>query len=525
MNPLSQRVGPLVDTVLKPFHVSASGQRIVGVVQTCRMVMGLLLVHQNLSVIGLLDVLGPDADLIAWRAGCNLILGALLTLGLFTPLVLAGLVYQYALKSVTGALGDHVSIIVFWGLLFFGAGRQWSLDAWLIRWFPRLGRWLYCLAVDPEASRGLAWARFSLLLLYWGICLAAMIFHWYDPFWRKGHAIYVILTGGYFSAHHGVFRSLVELSPHGFWYLSVLGVVVQSLWELFLVPLMYWRPGRWFVALQGVCFYLVAWLWLQTHYLGLVELVLWGLIFGTGWRLAPVAPVEVARNPLPIRAFALCGTLALVVNLLIYPVIPVPISPERRAVLRQHIAPICKLVAQGQVNVYNHLDMKASTCWMVLHETDARGRHLRVLPYMDHEGGRLVYNRNDLMLYRCSLLWHRVPLTMRFEGGDPQARQTPFSEGVARRIARVDALWTKGQGPRYYRVEVFCRNLREDVHPPRWLPPRHVNGWSFQLEDRDHQPGQWPVYVLNIATWFERQRLESTHDWLVQHSPERKDAQ
>src|SRR5262249_49372266 len=212
--------------------------------------------------------------------------------------------------------------------------------------------------------------RLALLVQYWGLCLVALGFHFNDLLWREGHALSVALQGPYFSARHELFRSLSLQFPRGYALVGQAALVVQVGWELLLLPLMYWRPSRWFVLLQGLAFFACSLALLHLQYLPLAELTLWALVFGTGWCApGPAAEPRPAWGLLPVRGFALASAVAAGIHLTLCPFElegDVIFKPPAKYTACQ---PFFRLFAQRPVSVFNRPDMDVSSCWFVLHET------------------------------------------------------------------------------------------------------------------------------------------------------------
>jgi hypothetical protein len=515
MNAASGYLGSITNFLLGPFHTTASPRRVVGVVEACRIVLGLLLVHQTVDVLGFAFVMGPDTPLFGWSAVRTLVAAGCLTVGFLTPVAAVALVVQYGLCTLTFSLGDQLTVVVLWALVLMGAGGTASVDALLLGRWPALGRWLRLLAVDPNSTRGLAWARFSILLLYWGVCLVAMLFHLDDEFWWKGQVLSVALTGPYLSNFHDVFRQGLEASPSLFFLVCAMGLAVQVMWETLLLPLMYFRLGRWFVLAQGVMFFTISIVCMNLQYLPLIELVLWGLLFGTGWRLQPAAQTQPVGAPVFPRVFALTAVAAVVLHLGMYNY-PFKVSNafhHPRLYLR--LQPFFCLLAQRPVCVFNRDDMIINDCWLVVHETDEAGRHLRIAPYLDVQGSRLSYMRNDLLYFVVSLRWHRAALASRFRDED-LTRPTDTTLDVAHKVALLDARLTGGTDrPRHYRVEVFRRHLDEQVSPPRWSDPEHVHSFPLRIEPTDLPRNRWPAYDLPPGHWGEDRHIQETEEWLA----------
>ncbi|MBY0230191.1 MAG: hypothetical protein K2W96_12990, partial [Gemmataceae bacterium] len=445
----------------------SGGERARAVAVLARIATGLVLLHQALDSLGFVALLGPQAAPAAgrWMLG-TAAASALLVAGLMTPLALGWLIYVFAFASSTGSLGNQVTLVLLWGLLLLNAGRFGSADALLARRWPRLLGWLYALGHDPVPGKALGLVRLGLLVLFWGVCLVAMVWHARDDYWRSGEALPMALTGPFYSDWSGRFRALAEWSPGLFWAACAAGLAVQSAWEVLLVPLVFWKPARWFVRWQGVGFFACSVVLLNLQYLPVVELCLWLLLFGDSFGAAKDEAAAPAR-PVVGTAFAF-GSLA-AVGLLIGLALAHPSYLHRETASRRELLVRRALGLFGQrlVSVFNKADLELNRPFMVIHEVDGEGRHLRLVPCFDTHGTRLRYMRNDILCYHFAIPWQHAPIEDKFLGGDP-ARPGPFSLRVARSVSALDARLNRLAGTRRYRVEIYRRELLAGAAPSRW---------------------------------------------------------
>jgi hypothetical protein len=126
------------------------------------------------------------------------------------------------------------------------------------------------------------------------------------------------------------------------------------------------------------------------------------------------------------------------------------------------------------VDVMNHADvLRVGQLHFVVCEVNEIGVPVRVVPYLDAEGGRLGYLRIDLLYFRFALLWQRTSWA-RFPNED-YTRPDRYTLESYRRIARLDAALADGPHPRRYVGYVFRRELlTPDGEPVRWTEARLV---------------------------------------------------
>jgi hypothetical protein len=180
-------------------------------------------------------------------------------------------------------------------------------------------------------------------------------------------------------------------------------------------------------------------------------------------------------------------------------------------------APLFGMFGQKPINVFNKADVSMSDAHLVLHEVDAAGRHLRVVPFMDLEGGRLDYLRNDLLYFNHSLRWQREDWANKFIGGDP-SRPGDSTRWLAHKVARLDAVLTGPDRPRRYVAQVHVRKMNMDAAPPRWSDARPTASFSVVLTAEDlssYKKASWPTFDLPPGQVLSDDRLRRTHDALA----------
>lgn len=520
---------------LGPFALGDRATRHLPVVlAVVRVLFGLMIVHQTLDIFGFAMLPGgPDprfARLISVLAAVG---GAMVAMGVLTPLALIGLMIYYALFPLAFNLGSMVTVVLLWGLLLHGAGRTHSLDGLLLR--SRLvGRWLAPLYAPFGAGgqQEIAGIRLMVMLMFWGNCLTAMLYHVKDPFWLNGQVLQMAFTAAYLSDHHAFLAALREQHPRFFMAFCQLGLAVQAVWEVCLVPLMYLKWARPFVVLQGLGFFTFSLLLLNLQYLPVVELLLWTLLFGPavlGWvlekwqRVAPApASAEPAAAAARLTVARLLPTLiglaccAVVLQNALAPGLVPSAMASFVTPIRDAVRPAFRLFGQAAINVFNEKDIAMNDAYFVLQEVDTAGRHQRAVPFQDIEGGRLDYLRNDLLYFNYSLGWQRTPWARKFIGGDPSRPAGPTRQ-LAFRVALLDAVLTDASRPRHYRAHLYVRKMRLDTTPPHWSDARLAV--SFPIDITTHhmsrfQKARWLTFDLPPGQAFSGERLRHTNEVL-----------
>lgn len=321
--------------------------------------------------------------------------------------------------------------------------------------------------------------------------------------------------------------------PTGFMVFCQVGMAVQALWELCLLPLMLNRWTRVFVVCQGLAFFSVSLVLMNLQYLPLVEMLMWLLIFGpaaagwvasrrpapatwTAWRPSPPKP---SFSGFMLAMLLISGFATATQVLLAGPLVPQPLFAKVRYV-HEHMKPLFSAFGQARVEVFNKQDLEMASAHLVIQEVDAAGRHLRVVPLNDLEGGRLDYLRNNLAYFNHSLHWRRLPLDRKFDASDP-AHPSTLTKAYARAVATLDASLTGLDGPRRYRANVYVRAMRLDLTPPRWTSARLTSRFPIELTTAEleaHRKTHLPRFNLPPGQAFSAERERLTHDALASMS-------
>ena len=514
-----------------PFVLPVSESQVQKNVNFFRFVMGLLIVHRFLDVFGVAVVAQPDSVRLAMASAA--FLGGLIAVGLMTPIaiVLFGFLFM-VLPPFFGTLGDQVAIIVLWLLFLLGAGRNYSVDALLMRWEPfrKPIRILYGFSVGftPETF---ARVRFLGIFLFWSINFSAMAFHLFDDFWWKGDVLQIALATGFWNDHYALANSFKENYPALYDFLCVFGLYIQAFFETFMIPLMYcgW-PGRMFVFFQGMGFFTMSLLFFNLGYLPLHEMVMWGILFGYG---PAILPFRRTKEETQDRSHNLRFSSHPLDGLVVFAVIVCAVfNTLNLARIHGHPwngswpwthplwRPLHRTFAQEPVNVFNRGDLKTGAYRMVLYEVDESGTPLRVVPVMDLNGGRLDYVRNDYLYYGRLLRWLRSPEEAKFVDGDYQ-QFGDVSRQLTSCMIELDATLTGPKAGRIYRVEI---GKREMVKGPRFL---EWGEWTTLAEkefritpilSRKLKKEEPYTFSLGPGHWNSKNRATRTLEILKRHA-------
>ncbi len=307
---------------------------------------------------------------------------------------------------------------------------------------------------------------------YAGWNFQALLYHVGDAYWLQGQTASVLFTSSYLSEFYGAFRAWERSAPDAYAALSIAVIVLQSLFQLGMLPLMATDRGARFVRGWGWIFILGSLADLQLSILPVVEAIMWTLVFvPPHWftwraRTRPGPSVAPSRGS-AIAAGLFCGAYG--VLLLAYFGNGVARFALKRE-LPEWISDSA-LVHSGLVapNVFNREDLTMGDRWPVLERAD--GSEPGPVPFDGPDGERLAYHRSDLLYFANSLPWRRGMIAVT----DLASYHRPGGRGYeyARRLATYDFRRHGSTGHGVYRCRLF-RNRASQValgnDPIRYRP-------------------------------------------------------
>lgn len=231
-----------------------------------------------------------------WAALIMCGLWIMFTLGFLTPLAsIALLIFynQFDFMLATNTLGTNVLTLLMLYFLMVNAGRQYSFDAKLQAgkgpaWLQKIAGSLYGLLGSPD-KRQLTIYKFVLFSSYALMSLGAIQFHLRDSYWLSGQTISVLLTNSYLSRFYEISRWIQTTLSQPFLIFSKVSGFFQTIYQIAMIPLMWFKPGKYFVMLWGLGFFLISAIGLQLSYLPFLELILWAICFAQVSQLNRVA--------------------------------------------------------------------------------------------------------------------------------------------------------------------------------------------------------------------------------------------
>lgn len=324
---------------------------------------------------------------------------------------------------------------------------------------------------------------------YAGWNFQALLYHLRDPYWVGGRTTGVLFTNSYLSEVYGLFRVWEAATPRLYALFSQAVVVLQSCFQLAMLPFMLTRWSARFVQLWGWAFILGSLADLQLSILPVVEVIMWTLVFvPSRWfaltvtsSLRPCCPEFPSRS----RRFAagvFCTAYAML--LLFFYANAITGFALGGPMVAANKYPALFYSGLVAPNVFNRTDLSMGDRWPVIERLDGPQRGL--VPLNGPEGERLYYHRSDLLYFGNSLLWRRGMIDV----ADLAAYHRPEGEGyrLARQIVLYDYRRHDAVSPGNYRIRIF-RNYASDFSrgptPDRYEPKLVL---EFYLQAGRHAP-------------------------------------
>jgi hypothetical protein len=430
-------------------------------------------------------------NLRALIASGEVLLALGLMLGLLTPLMSLSLLLTYNVFDdvmLTRTLGTNVLTLLLLGLFGLNAGRTFSVDRRFLaakaKEISRPVRRLYELIGDrtPEERRGIYFLMFVSLAM---IHLGAVQYHLQDEYWLNGNTCGVMLTNAFLCRFYKLFRWAEAASPGLYRCFSAAGVACQTVFQTSMIPLLFWRPGKYFVVFWSFVFALISLLFLQLSYLPFLEMAMCVLLFvdqKTCCRLQDwLATKEWISARLTSSAqsdglsftpfhrwwvypiYAWIQTIGLAGLVLCFPLYrqyvgyPSSISSLKRAIY---------YLGMDIPIVFNREDLALDDNWFVLHRVDPTGSETLV-PFLGPEGERRSYLLSDVLYFGNALRWRRGMIDREVI----EVNREGYYRELIERVARFDYGLHGLMGCRKYRVEFF-RTRSSRVATP--LPERYA---------------------------------------------------
>ena len=260
-----------------------------------RLVLGVIILvrFSEISYSGLVLGLGWDHQLVS-ISFLLLVLG--FTLGFCTQLI--SLVLFISVRFFdqffkTGTLG---TLTLQWTLIPFilvNSGYYYSLDWYFLKKNNCIGRvlkWINSFLGVKNVNEITA-TYFLAFFGYGLISLAAVQLHLGDDTWLAGMTVKSLMLNPYFNKYFEFFQYLDHEIPALLSSISIGTIIIQSFFQLFMIPLLFLKIGQKFVFYWGLVFFGVSLVFINLSYLPHIEIVLWAMVF---------LPVETPRKTVEV---------------------------------------------------------------------------------------------------------------------------------------------------------------------------------------------------------------------------------
>ena len=321
-----------------------------------------------------------------------------------------------------------------------------------------------------------------------------------------------------------VFDFFMDHAATTFQVLCVIGLLVQGVWELFLFPLLFIRLGHKFVFYQGVAFFIICGVFINVSFLPWFEFVLWMLLFympNKNLKITNKLSFDLSdnKNRYKEHVFKLFSVLcySVVSVMLLIQTLNFIFPNNSLSKLRQKFRHEFLLFGQHHVNVFNDSDMNMGNSSIVIVEKNPEtGNLIRVVPFMDHLGGRLDYLRNDYLYYNQSLIWQRTPINFKYITLENNGRAiSPFTNRMIKKVIMFDICQEKKNSETLYEVFFFTRSRYEVSISERWGKPELFATYDQKIsnemiENLRRLPYCESSFRLNFGHVLNNKRSEDT---------------
>ena len=345
--------------------------------------------------------------------------------------------------------------------LMVNCGSRVSIDRWIMQKHPnsligKVVKGLHAIVGVPSFEQ-FRFYVFCGFLIYGLVSFGAFLLHVADKTWLAGDTIRITLASSYFARFYEQFRAIDEMFP---WFpvlFSSGSLLIQSIFQAFMIPLSFNKFGRMFVIFWGASFCFVSLAFLQLSYLPYVEIILWtALFYRPRWSSVSKGITTDLRTPKFIfRTYVAFVTACSIIFIASFNVVnswPVSRWLIDHTVTDKHIQDLYYF-GYNVPNVFNDCDLAMSAHWFVLQRN---GDPNSIVPFNDYSGKRLWLHNLDIIYFSTSAFWRRLL-------ADESTVGTAEYYRLIKTIADVDRRLTHFKG--YYQVIVY-RDHSNDVKVP-----------------------------------------------------------
>lgn len=446
-----------------------------------RILLGLLLLvrfFENFFAYKLIN--GVTGDF--WILIISPIIFLLFTIGFFTPLstFLTFILIRpvdYIFETTT--LGSSLTIHLLLLLLLIGSNKYYSIDSVLRIKYKSYNSILskFQKLIQNDSSDGIRKSYSLIFILYAFTSFIAISFHLSDTYWQKGHTVISLFTNSFLSNEYQFFRDLEIKNTKLILIVSQISVILQSIFQLFMLPLMFLKAGRIFVQLHGLLFFLISLFLINLSYLPYVEIFIWILLFGRIRTEKNKSIVE--TNQIPDYSFTPVlykYTFRIYYFfMLIAMFVEIGKKNATTTTLLKNNAPISYLFNISQIttyqlgfdipDVFNCTDLSMGDTWAVTYRLE--NNKWKLCPMIGQDGERLNYEGIDILYlhnHNTDVLYFGNTLAYRRSAiNKDQTRFKEFHEekeihSLIKRRILFDYHKTNQKGIAQYKISVYTKD-------------------------------------------------------------------
>jgi predicted DCC family thiol-disulfide oxidoreductase YuxK len=205
-------------------------------------------------------------------------------IGAFTPVTNVILIVCIPIADSvfnTNTLGSTIAVNLLVVNLFLNSGQYFSIDKWLINKKNRISHFVLKLykIIGVPTEKEIIRIYFLSFLLYAISSFYALILHAQDEYWLGGLTVKSMLTNTFLCKSAFMFRSIESSIPYLLDVISITAIIGQSIFQILMIPLMFFSIGKKYVTVWGFIFFIISLFFLSLSYLPHLEIILWILIF------------------------------------------------------------------------------------------------------------------------------------------------------------------------------------------------------------------------------------------------------
>ncbi|MDD7885172.1 hypothetical protein [Flavivirga sp. 57AJ16] len=379
----------------------------------------------------------------SWFGFINLVLIVFFTLGFSLPFVTTLLLFFVRFSdgfASTGTLGTTILIQTFFVFLLMNSGEYYSLDSIILKKKNIVSKFIkhqYSI-IGKHNNASLTKLYFFAFFVYGLISFGAIVLHIQDNYWINGLTVKSLLSNSYLSSFFQEFR-WVESNYSMFTSLfSIAGGIIQSVFQLLMIVLVFFKAGNFFVKWWGMKFFIISLFFINLSYLPHIEIIFWFLIFFPSkftqenkftqsvYKLSFVKNLRSQASVLPNKFnggilglfYSAYGLILVLFTLVFFPVISnytSNILGSKRNIVRD-------LLYRSGLEipaVFNNSDLSMGDCWMVIYrkKESTKENNWDLVPISAEDGRRITYyghnvlgfsnHNSDFLYFGTSLAYRR----------------------------------------------------------------------------------------------------------------------